>query len=82
MHYPVRAKDKIILLEEKNLVLINILRDILENEASIYCVRLSASDGEVEQAVANRASRRNEILYEIQDFLYREGKSLPLGVGL
>ena len=68
---------KLLRLEEKYLVTLNLLRDIMENEASVADVVIGAEDEEIERALRDRASRRREILAEIDDFLFREDSGGP-----
>lgn len=67
-----------ILLREKNLVMLNMLRDIVENEASVADVVVDGSDDVIESAIRIRAIRRREILAEIDDFLFREEAGIPV----
>ena len=68
---------KLLRLEEKYLVTLNLLRDIMENEASVADVVIGAEDEEIERALRDRASRRREILAEIDHFLFREDSGGP-----
>ena len=65
-------------MHEKNIVLMNILRDIVENEAdSDLCVN-DEDDDAFWRRVNDRSVRRTEILAEIQHFLERENSSMRL----
>lgn len=66
------AEEKLLLLKEKNLVMLNLLRDVMENEVSIHILPDGSGDAAIERAVHDRASRKKEILGEIEDLLYRE----------
>lgn len=59
-------------MHEKNLVLTNLLRDILENETSGSIFASSSTDEEFCGSLNDRAARRLELVAEIEDFLYRE----------
>lgn len=80
MQFRMRAEDKLLRLKEKNLVMLNLLRDVAENEDSINVLPEGADDSTIERAVRDRANRRKEILGEIEDLLYREYILAPLEV--
>ncbi len=58
-------------MHEKNLVLMNILRDIAENETTSD-VGADATDEEIALRLADKAVRRAEILGEIRHVLRQE----------
>jgi hypothetical protein len=66
------------LLHEKNLVLLNLLRDVMENETHLGSLAPNAPDDEIHRALKNRATRRKEILCEIQVILAQEGIPTPV----
>ena len=58
-------------MHEKNLVLMNILRDIVENETTSD-VGANATEEEISLRLADKAVRRAEILGEIRHILRQE----------
>jgi hypothetical protein len=68
----VKVKDMVFEMHEKNLVLMNILRDIVENEHSTDMFASNCSDADIFRMLNDKAVRRNEIVGEIEHFLYRE----------
>jgi hypothetical protein len=66
-----KVKDMVMQMHEKNLVLVNILRDIAENETSGH-VAPGATEEEIIRRLTDKAVRRTEILGEISHFLLQE----------
>ncbi|THV12341.1 hypothetical protein [Rhizobium rhizophilum] len=66
-----KVKEMVIQMHEKNLVLVNILRDIAENETSCH-VPSGATMEEIVRCLADKAVRRTEILGEIRHVLLQE----------
>ncbi|QEE43225.1 hypothetical protein FVA81_00795 (plasmid) [Rhizobium sp. WL3] len=66
-----KVKEMVIQMHEKNLVLVNILRDIAENETSCH-VAPGATVEEIVRCLADKAVRRTEILGEIRHVLLQE----------
>lgn len=62
----------VLTLQEKNLIMVNILRDLIENE-EFPKLSTEDSDADFARIFMDKAVRRNEILAEIKDFLTREG---------
>ena len=58
-------------MHEKNIVLVNILRDIVENESDCDMI-MDDDDEEFWRKLKDRAVRRAEIVAEIEHFLQRE----------
>lgn len=71
MSQRLKVKEMVTQMHEKNLVLLNILRDIVENETSCHVVA-EATDGEIARRLTDKALRRAEILGEIHHVLRRE----------
>jgi hypothetical protein len=71
MSQRLKVQEMVMQMHEKNLVLTNLLRDIVENETSDI---ISRADTEEEfcRAMNDRAARRLELVAEIEDFLRRE----------
>ena len=67
----VKVQTMVMEMHEKNLVLVNILRDILENE-TLYHLSGDEEDEELYRALADKSARRKEILGEIFNFLRKE----------
>jgi len=67
----VKVQDIVMQMHEKNLVLANILRDIMENE-TVDIVSTTSTEEEFCRALNDKASRRLELVAEIEDFLRRE----------
>ncbi|MDR6100012.1 hypothetical protein QE369_000190 [Agrobacterium larrymoorei] len=65
------VKEMVTQMHEKNLVLMNILRDIVENETSNHFAA-DATDGDLSRRLVDKASRRAEILGEIRHLLLQE----------
>ncbi|GGG22771.1 hypothetical protein GCM10010924_60400 [Rhizobium wenxiniae] len=70
MSQRLKVKEMVMQVHEKNLVLINILRDIAENE--IGSVAPGATEAEIARSLADRAARRAEIVGEIRHVLDKE----------
>jgi len=66
-----RVKEMVMRMHEKNLVLINILRDIAEKE-TFENFAAGATEAEIARSLADRAARRAEILGEIRHVLQQE----------
>jgi hypothetical protein len=66
-----RVTDMVMHMHEKNLVLINILRDIAENEVS-RPFAVGVSEEEILRGLADKAARRKEILGEILHVLQED----------
>lgn len=71
MSQRLKVMEMVTQMHEKNLVLMNILRDIVENETSSH-VGADATDGDIARQLADKALRRTEILGEIRHVLLRE----------
>ena len=67
----VKVQEMVMQMHEKNLVLVNILRDIVENETS-YHLNGNEEDEVLYRVLADKAARRREILGEIFNFLRKE----------
>lgn len=78
MSQRVQVKDMVMQLHEKNLVLMNIIRDIAENER---CGKFSAhsTDEEICRVLNDKSKRRNELLGEIEHFLYQHDMAKRVG---
>jgi hypothetical protein len=72
MAHRVKVKDMVFEMHEKNLVLLNILRDIVENERSTDMFASNCSDTDLFRMLNDKTVRRNELVGEIEHFLYRE----------
>ena len=66
-----QMKEMVIQMHEKNLVLMNILRDIAENEASCHFTS-DVTEEEIVRRLKDKAVRRKEILGEILHLLRQE----------
>lgn len=66
-----QVKEMVIQMHEKNLVLMNILRDIAENEASCHFTS-GVTEEEIVRRLTDKAVRRKEILGEIRHLLRQE----------
>jgi hypothetical protein len=74
MSQRLKVQNMVMQMHEKNLVLMNILRDIVENETT--CDLSSGRTREdFMRTFVDRAVRRNEIVAEIEDFLRREDRA-------
>jgi len=71
MSQRLKVQEMIMQMHEKNIVLVNILRDIVENETDCD-ICLDDDDEEFWRKLNDRASRRAEIVAEIKHFLQRE----------
>ena len=72
MAHRVKVRDMVFEMHEKNLVLLNILRDIVENERSTDLFESHHTDPDIYRMLNDKAARRNEIVSEIEHFLHRE----------
>lgn len=66
-----KVKEMVMQLHEKNLVLMNILRDIVENETSDQ-FSADTTPEEIARLLADKAVRQAEILGEIRCVLHQE----------
>ncbi|MBU0834697.1 MAG: hypothetical protein KKH33_20235 [Alphaproteobacteria bacterium] len=66
-----QMKEMVIQMHEKNLVLMNILRDIAENEASCHFTS-DVTEEEMVRRLKDKAVRRKQILGEILHLLRQE----------
>ncbi len=66
-----QVKEMVMQMHEKNLVLMNILRDIAENEASCH-FKSGVTEAEIVRCLTDKAVRRKEILGEIRHLLRQE----------
>lgn len=71
MSQRLKVKEMVMLMHEKNLVLMNILRDIAENE-TLGDFAFGATEAEIDRRLGDRAVRRAEILGEIRHILRQE----------
>ncbi|WP_421578257.1 hypothetical protein [Shinella sp. M31] len=71
MSQRLKVKEMVMQMYEKNLVLINILRDIAENE-TLGNFAPGATEAEIGRCLTDRATRRAEILGEIRQVLREE----------
>ena len=78
MTHTIEPEETIGLLREKNLILINVLRDIIENEVVLAKIDLDENFRQIDRILINRETRRREIIGEIQDILYRHALTPPL----
>ncbi len=72
MSQRLKVKEMVMQMHEKNLVLMNILRDIAENETSGDFAS-GATEAEFARCLVDRVARRAEILGEIRRVLHQEG---------
>lgn len=70
-----QVKEMVMQMHEKNLVLMNILRDIAENEASCHFTS-GVTEEEIVRRLKDKAVRRKEILGEILHLLGQEEAAL------
>ncbi|MDR6819970.1 hypothetical protein J2X76_005167 [Neorhizobium sp. 2083] len=70
MSQRLKVKEMVMQMHEKNLVLMNILRDIAENEMGDFAP--GTTEAEIARCLADRAARRTEILGEIRYVLHQE----------
>lgn len=68
MSQRVRIQNMVAQMHEKNLVLVNLLRDMVENEDECNFV-LDEDENEFWRKLNDRAVRRNEIIAEMRYFL-------------
>lgn len=71
MSQRLKVKEMVMQMHERNLVLMNILRDIAENETSGH-IAADATDEQIARHCAEKALRRKEILGEISYILHQE----------
>ena len=71
MSQRLKVKEMVMQMHEKNLVLMNILRDIAENE-TFENFAPGATEAEIARSLTDRAARHAEILGEIRHVLDRE----------
>ncbi|MFP3546560.1 hypothetical protein SB748_24135 [Rhizobium sp. SIMBA_035] len=71
MSQRLKVKEMVMQMHEKNLVLMNILRDIAENE-TLRQFAADATDEEIARYFADKAVRQKEILGEISYILHQE----------
>jgi hypothetical protein len=71
MSQRLKVKEMVMQMHERNLVLMNILRDIAENEISGH-IAADATDEQIARHCAEKAFRRREILGEISYILHQE----------
>jgi hypothetical protein len=71
MSQRLKVKEMVMQMHEKNLVLMNILRDIAENE-TLRQSAADATDEEIARYFADKAVRQKEILGEISYILHQE----------
>jgi len=72
------VQEMVMQMHEKNLVLMNILRDIVENE-TLDIVSATSTEEAFCRALNDRAARRLELIAEIEDFLRREDATKLVG---
>jgi hypothetical protein len=73
-----KVQEMVMHIYEKNLVLTNILRDIVENETGDIFSSTSTEE-EFCRALNDKAARRLELVAEIEDFLRREASAHRVG---
>ncbi len=71
MSQRLKVKEMVMQMHERNLVLMNILRDIAENEISGH-IAADSTDEQIARNCAEKAFRRKEILGEISYILHQE----------
>lgn len=71
MSQRLKVKEMVMQMHAKNLVLINILRDIAENE-TMGNFAPGATEAEIARSLTDSAARRAEILGEIRHVLREE----------
>lgn len=74
MSQRLKVQNMVMQMHEKNLVLMNIVRDILENETPCDLSSGRTHEG-FTRIFVDRTVRRNEIVAEIKDFLRREDRA-------
>jgi Ser-tRNA(Ala) deacylase AlaX len=67
-----KVQEMVMQMHEKNVVLVNILRDIVENETHFDLSMEEDDEKEFCRKLNDRVTRRAEILAEIRHFLKRE----------
>ena len=71
MSQRLKVKEMVIQMHEMNLVLMNILRDVVENE-TLRPPAPSATEEDITRYLADKAARRMEIIGEIRHVLHQE----------
>jgi hypothetical protein len=74
MSQRVKIQDMVMQMHEKNQVITNLLRDIVENE-TVDIVSTTFTEEEFCRALNDKAARRLELVAEAEDFLRREDAS-------
>ena len=77
MSQRLKVQEIVMQMHEKNLVLVNILRDIVENETDCDMC-MDDDDEEFWRKLNDRAVRRAEIVGEIKHFLRRENLAMQV----
>jgi hypothetical protein len=75
MSQRLKVQEMVMQMHEKNIVLVNILRDVVENETDCDMC-MDDDDEEFWRKLNDRAVRRAEIVAEIKHFLQRENLSM------
>jgi hypothetical protein len=75
MSQRLKVQEMVMQMHENNIVLVNILRDIVENETDCDFSAHDEEDEVLWRKLKDRSVRRTEILAEIQHFLQRENLS-------
>ncbi|MBX9459686.1 MAG: hypothetical protein KL863_28705 [Rhizobium sp.] len=78
MSQRVKVQEMVMQMHEKNLVLMNIVRDIAENETSLH-LPADITEEEIGRSFADKAVRRKALLDEILDLLCREDMARRVG---
>ena len=79
MSQRVKVQDMVMQMHEKNLVLMNLIRDIAENEQSGSRFPAATTNDEIRRVLTDKAKRRNELLGEIEYFLYQNDATRRVG---
>jgi hypothetical protein len=79
MSQRVKVQAMVMQMHEKNLVLTNLIRDIAENEQSGSRFPPTATEAEIFRVLEDKAKRRNELLGEIEHFLYQHDIARRVG---
>jgi hypothetical protein len=72
MSQRLKVQEMVVRMHEKNLVMVNLSRDIMENETASSSLASTATEEEFCRALNDKAARRLELVAEIEDFLCRE----------
>jgi hypothetical protein len=67
----VKVQEAVMQMYEKNPVLTNLLRDIVEKE-TVDVISTTSTEEEFCRALNDKAARRLELVAEIEDFLHRD----------